>query len=373
MIVFTEMILKIASRCDLACDYCYMYELGDNGWRQQPRFMSPAVIHAAASIAGDHVSKHDLSYFRIILHGGEPLLAGTDTINAIVNEFYSCMPVGVKLQFGMQSNGDLLTEEIMAKLPYELRIGISIDGDQQATTRHRRRVNNTDTHHDVVRALSLLQSHREQYGGTLSVIDLLNDPTVTYNAIREHTPPVADFLLPLATHDTPPPYHKENDVSYGKWLATLFDAWYLDKDPRAPIVRVLTLIVERLLGQDRRSGFIGPPPRTDSLVVQTDGSVELLDALRVTGDGQVLTNLSVLENTLDEVSQHPGYTPPEPCDTCKVCPVFEVCGGGYYPHRFSTVNGYDNPSVYCGDLMYLIRHIESRLTELTVTVDLHMV
>jgi uncharacterized protein len=35
----------------------------------------------------------------------------------------------------------------------------------------------------------------------------------------------------------------------------------------------------------------------------------------------------------------------------------DVCGGGYYPHRYSTANGFSNPSVYCPDLMKLIGHI----------------
>ncbi|MEU9838708.1 hypothetical protein AB0C69_05725, partial [Actinomadura sp. NPDC048032] len=34
---FREFILKIHSRCNLACDYCYVYEMGDQSWRDQPR------------------------------------------------------------------------------------------------------------------------------------------------------------------------------------------------------------------------------------------------------------------------------------------------------------------------------------------------
>jgi uncharacterized protein len=30
---FQEFIVKIHSRCDLACDYCYMYEMADQSWR----------------------------------------------------------------------------------------------------------------------------------------------------------------------------------------------------------------------------------------------------------------------------------------------------------------------------------------------------
>jgi uncharacterized protein len=40
-----------------------------------------------------------------------------------------------------------------------------------------------------------------------------------------------------------------------------------------------------------------------------------------------------------------------------------ACGGGYLPHRFSTANGYDNPSVYCDDLYATFEHIQSALTQ----------
>jgi uncharacterized protein len=36
-----------------------------------------------------------------------------------------------------------------------------------------------------------------------------------------------------------------------------------------------------------------------------------------------------------------------------------ACGGGYLPHRFSSKNGYDNPSVYCDDLYAMFEHVQS--------------
>jgi uncharacterized protein len=30
-----EFIVKVHSRCDLSCDYCYMYEMADQSWRDQ--------------------------------------------------------------------------------------------------------------------------------------------------------------------------------------------------------------------------------------------------------------------------------------------------------------------------------------------------
>ena len=40
-------IFKVASRCNLNCAYCYMYNKGDLSYLQQPRVMPVAVVDAA--------------------------------------------------------------------------------------------------------------------------------------------------------------------------------------------------------------------------------------------------------------------------------------------------------------------------------------
>jgi uncharacterized protein len=47
------------------------------------------------------------------------------------------------------------------------------------------------------------------------------------------------------------------------------------------------------------------------------------------------------------------------CFECQNCKIVDICGGGYYPHRFSKLNEFNNPSVYCKDLYKLITHIEN--------------
>jgi uncharacterized protein len=55
---FREFVLKVHSRCDLACDYCYMYEMADQSWRDRPRRMSIEIAHRAAMRIGEHARGH---------------------------------------------------------------------------------------------------------------------------------------------------------------------------------------------------------------------------------------------------------------------------------------------------------------------------
>ncbi|HVG38600.1 MAG TPA: hypothetical protein VM870_04895 [Pyrinomonadaceae bacterium] len=108
------------------------------------------------------------------------------------------------------------------------------------------------------------------------------------------------------------------------------------------------------------------------LVVETDGSIEALDALRVCEDGIARSSLNVLRNGFDDLHLglplvhqliHQGVPLPA---ACQICPEKDVCGGGYLPHRYARANGFDNPSVWCADILKLITHIRRRIVEVDV-------
>jgi hypothetical protein len=73
---FRQFVLKIHSRCDLACDYCYVYTKVDQRWRTRPVVMPRDVVEKTAYRIGEHVRAHGLTSVSVVLHGGEPLLAG---------------------------------------------------------------------------------------------------------------------------------------------------------------------------------------------------------------------------------------------------------------------------------------------------------
>src|SRR5262245_61770634 len=83
---FRQFLLKLHSRCNLACDYCYVYEHADKSWRARPRVMRPETITAAAVRVGDHLRTWRPMDATIVFHGGEPLLAGPAVIKQAVEE-----------------------------------------------------------------------------------------------------------------------------------------------------------------------------------------------------------------------------------------------------------------------------------------------
>jgi uncharacterized protein len=361
---FSEFILKVHGRCNLACDYCYVYEGADQSWRARPAAMPPDVLAAAADRIGEHAREHALSEVTIVLHGGEPLLAGRTAIAAAVDRIHAAVPSGCDVEFGMQTNGVLLSNATLAMLEEKnVGVAVSLDGDREGHDRHRLHANGRGSHAEVMRGLNrLANEHRRLYRGLLCAIDLENDPIRTYEALLETRPPGVDFLLPHGTWTAPPPRRRPggDDAPYAEWLIAVFDRWY--HAPRKETgVRLFEEIINLLLGGESRSENIGLTP-VAMLVVDTDGTLQQVDTLKTSYAGAPETGLTVFDHSFSEALHHPGVVARQIglaalSPTCKMCTVREICGGGAYAHRYREGRGYLSPSVYCPDLMALISHI----------------
>ena len=73
MIPIDTVLVKLASRCNLACDYCYVYQMGDEAWRLQPKRMAEATAEALAGQLARLVERQGRP-LSVVFHGGEPLV-----------------------------------------------------------------------------------------------------------------------------------------------------------------------------------------------------------------------------------------------------------------------------------------------------------
>lgn len=362
---FREFIVKVHSRCDLACDYCYMYEMADQSWRGQPRAMSAETIELTAHRIGEHARAHALERITLIAHGGEPLLAGRDRIQQLVTSTRLAVGSATTVDAAVQTNAVGLSNDYL-ELFGELgvRVGVSIDGDKQAHDRHRRFASGRGSHLAVAAAIERLRKFPDLYSGLLATIDLRNDPVQTYEALVDFGPPRIDFLLPHGTWARPPP-GRVPDVAvtpYADWLIAVFDHWY--PRPRTHI-RLFEEIMQLLLGGLTESEVVGLAPAR-MVVIETDGSVAQEDTLRIAFDGAPATGLHVARHSLDTALELPEIAARQIgqrglAAECRACPIHRVCGGGLYSHRYREGTGFANPSVYCPDLLAFISHVKGRI------------
>lgn len=362
-----EYVLKVASRCNLACDYCYVYTMADRSWRRRPAFPTDETIAAAARRIGEHAATHQLSEITVVLHGGEPLLAGMDRLDRIATTVRRECPAETAVDLRVQTNGVLLDESWLPFLrAHGIRVGVSVDGGREQHDRHRPRRDGGGSYDDAVRALRMLREHRDRYAGLLCVVDLDHDPVEVYESLLEFEPPVVDFILPLGNWTVPPPRRgtDETGTPYADWLDAVFDRWY-GAPRRETSVRLFGEIIHLLLGGHSRSDQVGLSP-VAYLVIDTDGTYQQADMLKSTAAGQPETGLDVFAHPVDAVLAHPEVRARQAglaslAEVCQRCALVRVCGGGNYTHRYRASDGFRHPSVYCDDLQRLIRHIAGRV------------
>lgn len=366
---FYTFLLKIVSRCNLDCTYCYVYQGSDQSWRQRPRFMSPQVLQAAGERIAEHVRQHQLDCVDIVFHGGEPLLIGTKTFDLYAGTLRRLVPCSVN--FGLQTNGTLLNEAWLNTLAeHRVRIGISLDGPMTANDRSRRYHSGKGSFGDVVQSVERTRSREEWstlLGGFLAVVDLQNSPDAVYDFFRSLEAGSIDLILPDAHHDALPfrPSGTDGQTAYGRWLSRFFDRWW-EEQPDLEI-RLLNEVLVLMLGGPSAHESIGAKS-VDLVVVEADGEIEPVDTLKVVGREATKTGLNVSHNSFDEALEQPailsrmsGYS--SLCSTCLQCSHLNHCGGGYLPHRYSREQGFQNPSVYCQDLHFLFEHMRRRIGE----------
>ncbi|WP_327262945.1 FxsB family radical SAM/SPASM domain protein [Streptomyces sp. NBC_01232] len=364
---FRSFILKVANRCNIDCDYCYVFNSADQAWRHLPARMSADVARAAGLRIGEHAAVHGLRSVHVVLHGGEPLLAGPRHMADLLGAVREGVPAGVAVRFELQTNGTLLTEPWLDLFErYEVVVGVSLDGPPTANDRHRLTHASRSSAASAVRGIELLRSRPHLFAGLLAVVDLANDPVEVHDYLASFEPPVIDFGLPHGTHDEPPHRDDPSVPEYGLWMSRVYDAWLARPEQRHS-VRMLEDIVALSSGVHSSVESLGLAPPT-SIVIESDGTIEGVDTLRSVEEGASWLGRDVFSQSFNEVLHHPKLLHRQNgkaalADKCQSCPLVEVCGGGYLPHRFSTDRGYRNPSVYCADLEYLIRHVQGSLRQ----------
>lgn len=360
----TNFLLKVASRCNLACDYCYMYEHVDQSWREQPKLMSDDIVGATIRRIADYAAASDLERIAVILHGGEPLLGGAERLADIARRVRSAMPA-VRVDVGVQTNGTLLDREAIDVLEGgEVGISLSLDGPREATDRHRRTAAGRSSHEATMAALELLRERPAVFAGVIAVIDPANDPSELLDFFAAQRPPRLDLLLPDASHLRPPPGRNADPDLYSQWLIQAFDAWY-DRHPTMPL-RTFEAVLD---------GLAGLPSGTDAfgfgdvslLTIETDGTYHDLDVLKITVAGATALGGNVMNRAVDEVAASTRLAahrellrPDGVSETCRRCAEVQICGGGAVPHRYAA-DGFGHPSVYCRELQTLIAHARHRM------------
>ena len=145
-------VLKFTSRCDLACDYRYVF--GDDAWRALARTMPEHILDATAARIAEHAVSHATSTVWVVLHGGERCLRAPNASTRGVSAPDGPAAGGIGVKLSLQTMAPLLDEPMLAVMRrHRIRIGTSLGGTAEMHDRHRRRCNGRGSHSSTTRAL----------------------------------------------------------------------------------------------------------------------------------------------------------------------------------------------------------------------------
>jgi uncharacterized protein len=360
-------LVKTASRCNLNCTYCYVYNLGDENWKNQPRRMADEILDAVIGCLGElsHAQHRPLS---VVLHGGEPLLLGFNAMRRLVEELKATLRSDAGLH--IQTNGILLSDEFIELFArYDVGISISLDGPAEVHDRNRLDHQGRGSYDLVTRAIARLVAHPagdRLFSGILAVVDPTSDPVKVYESLKATGTPAFDFLYRDGNRDSLPPGKTRPDsTEYGNWMVAILDHYIADPSP--PRIRVLDDLMRLILGGSGRKEGVGLNDY-GILVVDTDGKIMRNDTLKVAyaGADHFESERSIIDGDLLELVSTPAFqgyfnlqVPSSPI--CQSCPELQICGGGMPAHRWSADRGYSNPTIFCSDQLVLISEARSRL------------
>lgn len=360
-----KFVVKVASRCNINCSYCYMYNLGDLSYKNQPKFISEATIKKIVEKLRTHSIKNNLKLIHVVIHGGEPLLWDKLAFENFILEFKEITDENIEVVFSMQTNAILLNDEwcdLFKK--HKINIGVSLDGSKINNDRYRIDKKGKGTYDDVIKGMEVLNKNGLK-AGILSVMNLESDPIEYYNHFNGLNLKSMDILLLDSNHDNNLVKSNDSKKVY-EWFIEIFDKWYSEKDEKSEI-RFFEMIIKEILGEEQDIDSLGIH-ENNVIVIETNGGLEAVDALKSCGNSFTKNDININTHEVEEISNSKLievyyksgiYLPKK----CLACPVQDICGGGYLPHRYSSKNGFNNPSIYCDDLLRIITHIQNTVVE----------
>lgn len=359
-----DVVLKVSERCNLNCDYCYFFNAGDDSYKDHAAFIANETVALILRRLREFSLHRELEQVAVHLHGGEPLLMPKKRFDHICNEIRSILAPIVDLSITVQTNGTLIDRDwIEIFNRHGVMVGVSLDGTKDHNDARRLDHRGRSSYETTIRGLALCREHLDQPPGVLTVVGEDFDAREIYLHFRQGLRiDNLDFLLPDWNHDN---FNGEAEA-YGDFLIKVFDMMVEDDTPVR--VRIIDHFLASIYGQRNfLFGSGGADPEYLLLTISSDGGVGPDDTLRSTKFWNGHNYRALADSSIEEILEDPVFHELEhamktPAAACSNCCWRKVCGGGQSVHRYSTSNGFDNPSVYCQGLDKFYTHVVKHLT-----------
>jgi len=124
-----QVIIKTAERCNLACQYCYYFFMGDKSFEGRKPIMPQDVYRKIPGFLENAVRSLQIKHVNVAFHGGEPTLQKLKDFDSFCELLHVTLSPLTRLSLTIQTNGLHLPKpwtECLAR--HNVKLGLSIDG-----------------------------------------------------------------------------------------------------------------------------------------------------------------------------------------------------------------------------------------------------
>jgi uncharacterized protein len=353
----------VGENCNLRCTYCYElnHAKQENILRTVDKKNNSPVMKE--DILEEIISKI-LSLYPLRInfswHGGEPLLAGIDFYENVVNLIEKYRKPGQEVKNSIQTNGTLINDTwITFFQKNSFIVGVSLDGPKELHDQYRRYPNGKGTHKDVTRGINKLKKSSVTWG-IIGVMTSDTNPELFFDYFIKQG--IFEFYTNLRC-DTEAFLSREEYLDY---MIKIFDCWL--KSEKSNIrIEFLDNIIWGLLGYTPRLCFMDKACNR-FITIGIDGDVapgcsllfHYYDRKINVKDPRFPANLiEELSNFSDDL-----YTQEE--EYCSSCELRRICHGGCSYNKILRTKKVRGKDYYCEAYQKLFKHISEKIDNIII-------
>ncbi|WML41441.1 anaerobic sulfatase maturase [Neobacillus sp. OS1-2] len=355
----------VSEACNLACDYCYYSRC--NG--------RPEKIERIDDVLLEKFIREYMAIKKGIVpfawQGGEPLLAGLDFFERVVQLQVKYAPKNTVISNAIQTNGTLLNEEWASFFKkYDFLVGVSLDGPEEINDARRVTGSGKGSFTSIMQGIHYLKEAKVDF----NILTVLHEDNIfkakeLMNFYQSEGFSHVQFIpcMDFQSQDiTQPGNYFITPKQYGDFFCEAFDVWYNNGDPQISVRFFDNILAVYLHQQAELCTHQQTCPKT--IIFEQNGDAYPCDFF--IHDQYKLGNLrdqsleSFINNELMEefLAKKPAL--PAQCQSCK---FLQLCHGGCPRNRI----GENNQLVveyFCQSYKQLYRYAHERMLEVATSV-----
>ncbi len=356
-----SVIVKVTKNCNLRCKYCYVC-LGDKVVMDKKTLEN--MIRKFSSY------KENIEF---VWHGGEPLLAGKDFYQRVIDIQNECLKYdsNVKIVNSLQTNGILLNNQNLFKFLVEnkFNIGVSCDGPAEIQNITRPLVSGEGSFDKLHQGIDNLKKYENCLRG-ICVVSKYN--AVMAEEVYNHYKSKGFSSLKTIPYEGREENLKLDSKEFFEFHRDLYRCWVSDKTPIKEVVPITTIVHKLLGGYHNHCYYLGSCFE-NFFAVDTNGDVLPC----CTFEEPVLGNVNM--NTIQEIFSSPKLEKVrniqkevrKKCNSS--CDYAYVCNSGCRGAALLTYEDLSTKDPSCeGRYMlidYIKRDLEERLERATIVPE----